>query len=161
MSSVTELLLWVGAVGAGMMAGLYFGFSSFIMASLAAMPAGEGARAMQSINRVILRSSFMVLFFATSLVALALAAIGLLQWGAPGATAMLVGGVTYVLGMFASTAAFNVPLNNALDRADPDSTAGAEIWAHYLVVWTRWNHARTVASVLAGGLFILALRQVG
>ena len=160
MSIVIELLLWVGAIGAGMMAGLYFGFSAFIMASFAALPAGEGARAMQSINRVILRSPFMVLFFATTLVALALAVIGVWQWGAPGATAMLVGGVVYVAGMFVSTAAFNVPLNNALDRADPDSAAGADTWAHYLVVWTRWNHSRTVASALAGGLFTLALVQI-
>ena len=161
MTVIIDLLRWIGAVGAGMMAGLYYGFSSFIMASLAALPAGEGARAMQSINRVILRSSFMGLFFGTTLVALALAVIGLVQWGTPGAVTMAIGGAVYVIGMFASTAVFNVPLNNALDRADADSTRGADIWAHYLVVWTRWNHARAVASTLACGLFILALLQIG
>jgi uncharacterized membrane protein len=31
------------------------------------------------------------------------------------------------------------------------------VWAAYLKDWTFWNHVRTVASVVASGLFVAAL----
>ena len=68
--------LWVVAIGCAVMAGVYFTFSAFVMRSLEAMPAARGIAAMQSINRVILSSAFMPLFFATTVLALALAAAG-------------------------------------------------------------------------------------
>ena len=55
------------------------------------------------------------------------------------------------------TVAFNVPLNNRLASAEPDSPAAEALWAHYLSRWTLWNHVRTVASLVAAGLFAMAL----
>ena len=121
--SIIALTLWFAAIGAGLMAGVYFAFSAFIMTALARLPDASGVAAMQSINRVILRSLFMPLFFATTIASLALAVVAVLRWGEPGAVPMLAGGVTYVVGMFLCTAVCNVPLNNALDVVDP---AGAE-----------------------------------
>ena len=46
----------IAALGAALIGGLFFAFSAFIMAALAARPAAEGMAAMVSINRVILRS---------------------------------------------------------------------------------------------------------
>jgi len=148
-------LLWISAIGTGLMAGVYFAFSVFIMASLRATPAG--AAAMQSINRTILSSGFMPLFFGTTLTSLAAAIIGALSLSSPGAVFALLGGVLYVAGMFLVTVFGNVPLNNALDAADPDSPEGAATWQRYLTTWTRWNHLRTIASTLAAILFIAAI----
>jgi uncharacterized membrane protein len=64
--------------------------------------------------------------------------------------------VIYVLGVIGVTIAFNVPLNDRLARAAPDSPEGASLWQHYLARWTAWNHLRTAASALAMALFILA-----
>jgi uncharacterized membrane protein len=151
------LTLWFAAIGAGLMAGVYFTFSTFVMTALARLPQAAGIGAMQSINRVILRSPFMPLFFATTLASAALAVLGILRWGEPGALAMLTGGVTYVAGMFLCTAARNVPLNNALDAVAPASAEADAVWSRYLTVWTRWNHVRTIACTLACGLFIAAI----
>lgn len=38
-------------------------------------------------------------------------------------------------GGYGVTAAANIPLNNALDRADPDATS----WTRFRRPWTRWN----------------------
>jgi uncharacterized membrane protein len=62
-----------------------------------------------------------------------------------------------VLGMFAVTMIFNVPLNNALAAADPVSHEAASLWTRYLADWTAWNHVRTVASTAACVLFIAAI----
>ena len=149
--------LWFAAIGAGLMAGVYFAFSAFIMTALARLPAAKGIGAMQSINRLILRSLFMPLFFATTIASLALAVVAVLRWGEAGATAMLAGGVTYVVGMFLCTVFCNVPLNIALDAVDPAGAGADAVWTRYLRVWTRWNHVRTIACTLACGLFIAAI----
>ncbi len=148
-----SILLWGSAIGCGLIAGLYFAFSIFIMNALGRLGQGQGAAAMNSINETILRSAFMPLFFGTTVSAAMVALLGLFRWGAPGATAMLAGGVVYVLGMFVCTVVFNVPLNNELARAGADDV----VWEQYLKDWTWWNHVRTVASVVAMLLFILAL----
>jgi uncharacterized membrane protein len=149
--------LWFNAIGCGLMAGVYFAFSTFIMTAFARIPDHHGISAMQAINRVIQRSLFMPLFFATTLVSVALMVFAVLVvWGSAAATVLLAAGATYVLGMFVCTIVFNVPLNNALDAADPASNEAAVIWRRYLARWTAWNHVRTLASTVASALYIAA-----
>ena len=52
---------------------------------------------------------------------------------------------------------FNVPLNNALAAADPNTTSGVAVWNRYKKVWTLWNHVRTVSSLAASVLFTKAI----
>ena len=148
--------IWTTALACAAMGGIYFAFSSFVMTSLAAIPRPQGIAAMQSINRVIVSSWFIVLFFGTTLASLGLGVWGATRWSSAGAGLLVAGGLVYVLGMFVCTAAFNVPLNNALDAVDPASSAAAEVWSRYLRDWTRYNHLRTLCSVAASGLFIAA-----
>lgn len=155
--SASTVLLWFAAIGCGMMAGLYFAFSTFIMTALGRIPQAHGISAMQSINSAILRSLFMPLFWGTTLAALLLAALALFRPGEAAAMAMLAAGIIYVVGMFVCTVIFNVPLNNALDAVDPSSTEAAAVWARYLKDWTFWNHLRTIASAAASALFVVAL----
>lgn len=155
MDLVIDVLLWFSAIGCGLMAGLYFAFSAFVMTALGRIEPVSGIAAMNSINDVILRSSFLPLFWGTTLASVALVVAGLIEWGGPGAIAILAGGSVYVVGMFICTIAFNVPLNNALKAAGP--TNGTDVWQRYLRDWTRWNHVRTIACTLAVALFILAL----
>ena len=150
-------LLWFAAIGCGLLGGLYYAFSAFIMSSFGRIEQSAGVSAMNAINTVILKSSFMPLFLGTTLASLLLAIFGVLRWSEPGAAALVAGGIVYVLGMFVVTMAFNVPLNNALAAVDPAGAAAGEVWARYLKDWTLWNHVRTVASTLASGLFIAAL----
>jgi uncharacterized membrane protein len=150
---VINALLWFCALGCGLMAGLYFAFSTFVMNALANLGAAAGAAAMNSINASILRSLFMPLFMLTSVGSLLLAALGALNWQRPGAWLWVAGGITYFAGMFLVTLIFNVPLNNRLAANGPVD----EVWRQYLVSWTRWNHVRTLSSLAATALFIAAL----
>ncbi|KPK15099.1 MAG: hypothetical protein AMJ62_10590 [Myxococcales bacterium SG8_38] len=150
-------LLWFSAIGCGLMAGLYFAFSTFIMGALGKIDSASGIRAMQAINQVIQRSLFIVLFFGTTLIAAALSVMALMSPEAPLRAALVAGGFVYLLGMFGCTVAFNVPLNNALDAHDASSPEGARFWQTYLARWTRWNHVRTVASTVSCACYIGAL----
>lgn len=157
MATLILVLLWFSAVSAGIMAGVYFTFSTFAMRSFAELGDAAGARAMQSINDVIQRSLFLPLFFASSLSCAALAVLGSLGFGGDDALIMAAGGAVYVIGMFVVTVAFNVPLNNRLDAADADTSEGARVWREYLSRWTPFNHIRTLACTLAMVLFVLCL----
>ena len=150
-------LLWFAAIGCGLLAGLYFAFSTFIMTAFGRIGQAAGIAAMNAINVAIVQSLFLPIFLGTTAAGAVLAAAGLFRFGEPGAMAMLAGGVLHVLGMFVVTMIFNVPLNNALAAADPVSQEAASLWARYLADWTAWNHVRTVASTAACALFIAAI----
>ncbi len=146
------------AVGNGIMAGVYFTFSTFVVRALAALGDRDGAAGMVSINRVILSSSFMPLFFATTALNVGLAVHGAFHWSDPSSRLVFFGAVAYVLGMFVVTAAFNVPLNEELRRAFEAQGAPGELWLRYVRDWTRYNHVRTLASVVGCVALIVALR---
>jgi uncharacterized membrane protein len=158
MEPVVTTLLWFCALGCGLLGGLYFAFSAFIMTALQRV-GHSGVAAMNSINAVILRSMFMPFFLGTTIASVALIAAGALAIETPRGRFMLFGGVLYAAGMFAVTMFFNVPLNNALAAVGAESRTGTAIWQDYLKRWTRWNHVRTLSCVIASALFILAIAQ--
>ena len=123
--------LWFGAIGCGLLAGVYFAFSTFIMTALGRIEQVHAVSAMNSINATILGSLFMPFFYGTTLASLILIITALVRRGEPGAMPMLAGGLVYVAGMFLCTIVFNVPLNNALAGVDPASEAAASVWARY------------------------------
>lgn len=153
----TAGLLWFSALGCGLLGGVYFAFSTFIMTSLGRIDQAAGIAAMNAINVEIVRSLFMPIFIGTTLTSAALAVMTVFRWGEPGAIAMLAGGAVYVIGMFLVTVIFNVPLNDALAAAHPANAEAASLWARYLQDWTFWNHVRTAASIGACALFIAAI----
>lgn len=157
MHEIVTALLWFCAIGCAVMGGVYFAFSTFVMAALGRIDHPAGIAAMKAINTDILKSLFMPLFFGTSAASLALVALAILNWGAEGTGPMFAGGVIYFVGMFVVTVVFNVPLNEALDAADPMHSSSWSDWKRYVSNWTMWNHVRTAASIAATTLFIFAL----
>lgn len=154
---VVPVLLWFSAIGCGLMAGIYFAFSTFVMTALGRIDQVSGIAAMNAINNGIVRSLFMPLFLGTTLVAAILVVLALVRFGEPAAAPALAGGAIYVAGMFIVTVVCNVPLNDALAAADPASPEATTLWTRYLKDWTFWNHVRTVASTAACALFIAAI----
>ena len=102
-------LLWFSAIGCGLLAGLYFSFSTFIMTAFGRIGQAAGITAMNAINVSIVQSLFMPFFLGTTATSAALAVIALFRWGDPGAMAMVAGGVIYVLGMFVVTMTSTCP----------------------------------------------------
>lgn len=147
------------ALGCGLMAGVFFAFSTFVMKALARLAPGEGITAMQSINVVILSSPFMPVFFGTAALCLAASIWSVARWHEPGAACLLAGGVLYLAGGLLVTIVRNVPRNRALAtiaRSDPN---GAQLWTDYVAGWTAWNHVRTIASLAAATSFGIALAR--
>lgn len=146
----------LAALGSGLVAGLFFGFSTAVMKALARLPPAQGMKAMQDINVVILNPVFLGVFMGTALISAVLMLGALLAWSGPQAAWLLAGAAAYLVGTFGVTMVANVPLNNLLAATDAASTQARETWAIYLAKWVRWNHLRTLMGTLAALCFTLA-----
>ncbi len=151
------ILTFATALGCGLIAGVFFAFSTFVMSALARIQPTQGIAAMQAINITVINPWFMTAFLGTAMASILLAVFSLLRWNQLGAAYLLIGSVLYLVGTFGVTMVFNVPLNDALAVVKPDSAEGASLWASYLTNWTLWNHVRTIAALAAAALFTIAL----
>lgn len=91
MTNLIYLLTFVAALGSGLVAGIFFAFSNFVMKALARVPPAQGISAMRSINVVVLNRWFFAVFFGTAACCLALTITSLIRWQRPGASYLLVG----------------------------------------------------------------------
>jgi uncharacterized membrane protein len=146
----------VAIIGCALMAGLYFAFSNTIMPTLAKLEPSEGILVMQTINRTILNPLFLLLFVGTAIACVVLVMFSLGKLSAINVTLLILGAVIYILGSFIVTAMVNVPLNDTLATLAANAAASPDFWANYLQNWTTWNHVRTVASVTAALLLLIA-----
>ena len=153
----TFVLTFVAALGSGLIAGVFFIFSVAIIWAFERLPASEGIAAMQSIIIVIVNPIFLGVFIGIGVVCFVLAIRSLGRWEQPGSAWLLAGCLLYLIGSIGVTMVFNVPMNLRLAAADPASSAGQEIWAHFLTNWTVWNHVRMIASLAASASFMAAL----
>ncbi len=147
--NIMTILLTVASISAGLMAGVYFAFSAFIMRSLDRLGPVKAADAMNSINEVILHSWFMLLFFGSTLLYLFMAVIAAISAELTARWVLISSGLIYVIGMFCCTAMLNVPLNNRLAQVKNGDKEKIETWALYFEQWTRWNHLRGTCSLVA------------
>lgn len=150
-----DALTLVCAIGCGLVAGVFFAFSTSVMNALGKIPAPCGIAAMQAINVVIINPLFLGVFLGTAFACVAAIVACLLQPGLPGIFWVLSGGVLYLVGSFLVTMRFNVPRNNVLARLNPAGPEAITAWRAYLTTWTAWNHVRTIASLAASILFML------
>jgi len=150
-------LMLFAVLGCGLIAGVFFAFSTFVMKALAQQPSAQGIATMQSINITVINPLFMLVFLGTAAACIFLTISLLLKWHQPGVVYLLVGSLLYLVGTVGVTIAFNVPLNDALAIVKPDSPEGANLWVKYLTNWTIWNHVRTIAALVAAALLTIAL----
>lgn len=148
---------FIAAIGSGVVAGIFFAFSNFVMPALGRVAPASGIAAMQAINITVINPGFMLAFMGTALLCVGLA-IGSWFWlGEWSGKLLLAASLLYLLGCIGVTMGLNVPLNDTLAAIRPDTLEAGRFWQLYLSDWTFWNSVRTAASALAMMLFMLAL----
>ncbi len=157
MSGVLYAATLVTALGCGLIAGVFFAFSTFVMPALKRLPPAEGIAAMQSINEQPVTPAFMTALFGTAAACLGLVAWAVISLGERPAALVLASGALYIVGTIGVTIARNVPLNERLANLDPQGAEAAGRWEEYVAKWTAWNHVRTVAALAAAATLTIAL----
>jgi uncharacterized membrane protein len=152
--------LWLtvlGVLGTGLVAGVFCGFSTFVMRGLASLPPAQGVAAMNAINVTAVTPAFMLLFVGSAVLCAVLAVVTFVLWPGDGKVELLLGSALYLFGSFGVTMVANVPRNDALLRLDPGTPEAAAYWPSYIREWTFWNHVRAVASAGSAVAYVLAL----
>ena len=145
-----DLLLWSSLLGSALFAGTCLAFWGFVMPGLENVsPPAHAATAMNAINTAFVRGWMLPLFILTGISHLGLGVIALAQTPDPGTYVIASGAFSYLLGMFVCTLLFNVPLNQSLLAADPNTEAGYALWVRYQNAWGNWNVVRTLAGTMS------------
>jgi len=150
------LAILCAALGSGLIAGVFFAFSSFVMRALARLESAEGIAAMQAINITVITPLFIGLFMGLGPLCLILGGWALLAWSDPRSVFVLAGSVLYLVGTLLETIVVHIPMNNALAVVEVHGEGATEHWDRYVSRWTAWNHVRTIAALLAAAAFTLA-----
>ncbi|GKQ38200.1 DUF1772 domain-containing protein [Streptomyces sp. A012304] len=151
------VLVVLGAVATGLMAGVFCAFSVLVMRGLAALPPAQGVAAMNAINNAAMTPAFMILFFGTTTVCAMIAVVTFVLWPDDGTVQLLLGSALYLAGAFGVTVVANVPRNDTLMKLEAGTTEAARYWPTYVREWTTWNHVRTVTSAAGAVVYLLAL----
>src|SRR3954452_4212244 len=123
-----DVLTAATTVGSGLLAGVFFAFSAFVMSGLRRLPDASGAAAMRSINVTAQRPPLMIGLFGVSALCVVMIVRAIITWSQPGAAWLLAGAILTIVGGFGITAAINVQLNNRLH-------AGTVTWSESLASW--------------------------
>lgn len=100
------LLKFIAVLGSGLIAGVFFAFSTFVMPALAKLEAAQGIAAMQSINIKAINPWFMTALFGTAVVCLFLVIFSLLKFHHPTSIYLIVSSLLYLVGTVGVTIAF-------------------------------------------------------
>jgi len=157
MSDPVFALTFVTALGCALAAGVFYAFSSFVMAGLDLTPPPKAVAAMQGINVAAVRPPLMLVLFGTAPLCLAVAVVAVIDLDGAASWFGLAGAVAYLVGTVGVTMLCNVPLNERIDKVDADGPAAAEEWRRYYGSWCGWNHVRTVAGLAATAAMIASL----
>ncbi|SDC08588.1 Uncharacterized membrane protein [Niabella drilacis] len=139
-----------------LMAGLFFSFSIAVTRGLKKPDDKSYLQAMQKINKEILNPVFLFCFIGAPLFLAGTALIRFFEdpvlfiW-------MLVTALVYIGGVFVVTMLCNVPLNNYLEQQDIgklDAEAAKSVRSRFETSWNRYNHIRTLFSILACGMML-------
>ena len=145
------------ALASGLVGGVFYTFSTFVMAGLKRLPPAQGIAAMQSITVTAVRPGLMVPFFGTLIAAVVVGVVGAVDWGDPASPWLVAGAVSYAIGTFAVTGFYHVPRNNLLAATPATSIDAPAVWDRYLAEWTRWNHLRAASSMATAAALTVAL----
>jgi uncharacterized membrane protein len=147
----------LAVLGSGLIGGVFFGFAAFMLKAISRLPVPQAIAAMQSVTRAIKNSLFLAVFFATAALAGVLGLAALVNWSRPGSAYLLLGSLLFLGFPFGVTLLKNVPLNNRLASAKPESAEGASYWREFHARWTLWNHVRWLGAVAATTSLLVAL----
>jgi uncharacterized membrane protein len=157
MSAPIFALTFATALGAALAAGVFFAFSTFVMAGLDLTSPGTAVAAMQGINRTAPRPPLMTVLFGTAALCLAVAIVALLGDAGGSGELALAGATVYLVGVIGVTMLANVPLNERLARVDTAEADAAVVWARFDRRWRAWNHVRTISGLAATAGMVAAL----
>jgi uncharacterized membrane protein len=156
--SFSRGLTLTGAVGAGLAAGVYLAFSTFVMPGLRRTSHSQAISAMSAINKAAPANPLlMVVLFGTGIVCVLLLIAGVRHRDDPAAVWQIVGAALYLVSVLILVG-YHIPHNDQLMKVDPNGAGAGATWSHFYSGWMIWNHLRTLTAAGGAVSLVLALR---
>jgi uncharacterized membrane protein len=151
------LLQLPATLGAGLIAGTFFCFSSFVMPALLRLEPGQGIAAMQKINITVINPLFMVVLFGTAILFLVQTYVAVQSGLSAASICWPVAALLYVVGTMGITMFCNVPLNDQLATLLVSDTNATDFWKSYGQNWMVWNSLRGIMAAASCMVSIFAV----
>ncbi len=156
-----ELIILVLAIlFTGLMAGIFFIWTNAVTPGIGKLNDMGYLRALQSMNRIILNTSFRIVFIG-AVIAVALVPLfyyktfpNYIFW------TFIAVFIIYWIGVFAVTFLGNIPLNRMLDNTNLETISIENAKTLRIAIETKWNNLnliRTITSTISFLLLILSL----
>ena len=148
-----------------LVAGLLFTFAVVVMPGISSLDDGGFIRAFQAIDRVIQNNQplFIFAWVGSVLAVIAAAALGICSLSGSHRLLLIAIALLYLLCVQLPTVAINIPLNNGIQKLDPDSMndmTRKRAREDFEPRWNRWNVVRTACANLVSIALILLLMHV-
>lgn len=160
MLSTQTILLFFSALLSALVAGLLYGYSCSVNPGLNKLTDASYLQAMQSINKEILNPYFFVSFFGALIILPLTTWYGYTHLPKTCFQLLLAATIVYITGVIGVTILGNVPLNESLAKFNIKSATEMELAQHRKLFENNWNRLhflRTIFSLLAASLTILAI----
>jgi uncharacterized membrane protein len=143
-----------------LVAGFLFAFAIVVMPGIRNLDDGGFIRAFQVIDGVIQNNQplFLLVWLGSALALVAATVLGLGTLSGADCLLLVLAALLYLFGVQLPTMTINIPLNNRLQRLDPDTmdaTARSRARADFEPRWNRWNVFRTACASLTVILLLL------
>lgn len=155
--SFNNAVLLLATIATALIAGLFYGWSVAVAPGLGKLGDREYLGAMQSLNAAIQNPLFFLSFMGAAIL-LPLSAV--LQGREAFSTRfwlLAAAAAVYILGVFAVTAAGNVPLNNGLAAFRLDGASAEEMRRQRVLFEGLWNRLHTVRTFAVISALVLAV----
>lgn len=159
--SALFIICTISTIGCGLISGIFLTFSDFVMRALKLSKTSAGIEVMQIINVEVWKSIFIFLLWGFVAITAALGLYAYFAVSGPAQPYILVGSVSYIIGVLGISYLFNIPMNNKLATLDFTGNQAAAYWRNtYLPRWTFWNYIRAIASGITAICFLIASIQL-
>jgi len=148
-----------------LVAGLLFAFAAVVMPGIRRLDDGGFIRAFQAIDRVIQNKQplFMLVWVGSVLALISATVLGVFALNGADRLLIVVAALLYLLCVQVPTFAINVPLNNQIQKLDPDSmneTTRKRAREAFEPRWNMWNAIRTSGASATSIVLMLLLVSV-
>jgi uncharacterized membrane protein len=160
--TIFQAVLVLATFLCSLVAGLLFAFAVVVMPGIRSLDDGGFIRAFQAIDRVIQNNQplFVFLWVGSVLALVAAAVLGLSALNGSDRLLIIVAALLYLFCVQLPTVAINIPLNNEIQKLDPDTmneTTRNRVRRAFEPRWNRWNVFRAACASLASIVLMLLL----
>ncbi len=152
------IVLMLGILFTGLTAGLCFTWSNAVIPGIARLDNLTFLKSFQSMNRAIINSSFLMVFFGP--VVLLFFNSYLFKNNSTSFWLFLIAAILFFVGIGIVTIFGNVPLNETLDSSNLETLSKIELQElrnSFERPWNRWHTIRTLSSFSAFALLIIGM----